>query len=163
FRLYALDGSTVRIGHSNQNLKEYPEYKNQHGSAHFPLVRIGIATNVQSGTAIRAAFGPYNGEEAASEIRLSEELLSRLPQGSVVLGDRYYGCFRFVFTALQHGHQVLCRFKELNAKRFIGKPETACGEQSFRWTPSEKERAKYPDLPADAAVEGKMVWGEISV
>ena len=157
-RLYVLDGSTVCVSHTKKNIESYPPHKNQYGAAHFPLVRIGIATNVSSGVAVRPALRAYEGENACSELDLADDLLTRLPPNSIALGDRYYGCFRFAFAARQNGHEVICRMKELNSKRFIGSPKTQCGEKQVEWQPSPRERAKYPKLPVDAVVRGKMVW-----
>lgn len=160
--MYVLDGSTILVSHTAKNIERYPQYRNQYGAAHFPLVRVGVATNAITGTALRPAYGPYNGTKACGEIPLAEELLKRLPPESVVLGDRYYGCFRFLSAATKQGHDVLCRIIERNSKRFIGTTGSETGERAIEWTPSADERRKYPDLPADAVVKGRMVWATTS-
>lgn len=157
-KVYAVDGSTVRIEHSEENLQSYPATKNQYGEAHYPLVHIGIATDVVTGVALRPSFGPFDGPKVVSELELAEQLFGRLPAKSVVIGDRYYGCFRFTYQALQHGHDVIVRMKESNIKRFIGKPSTEYGECVVNWTPSAHERKKYDDFSTETTVQGRMLW-----
>ena len=161
-QVYVIDGSTVRISHSKRNLEAFPSTHNQFGSAHFPIVRIGIAMDAKTGLAVRPSLGPYNGPEAVGELDLAAELLNRLPKGSTVIGDRYYGCFRFANQAVEHGLEVLIRLKELNSKRFIGMPSTASGEKYISWEASPTERSKHPELPVGASVKGKIVWFNIA-
>ena len=70
-RVYIIDGSTIRTMHTKSNLKKFPQFENQYGAAHFPLVRISIATHALSGVALRPAHGPFNGEDAVGELTLA--------------------------------------------------------------------------------------------
>lgn len=155
--IYVIDGTTLRIAHTPLNLLEYPQYRNQHGKAHFPLVRMCLATNVQTGVALRPSFGPYNGSKAVSELSLSDRVITALPKGSLVIGDRYFGCFRFAAQGVAQGHDVLCRLKEKNTHRYIGKTGTALGEKEFTWSASSREALKYPEF-GEQKVKGKIVW-----
>ncbi len=126
-RVFAVDGTTLRLTHTKENCASYPQYTNQHGKAHFPLLYLEVATDVVTGVALRPAYGAYSREERTNELEMFEELLQRIPQDSVVIGDRFYGCARFSATAHARGLQVLCRVKESDAERYIGKPK-----KSFR-------------------------------
>ena len=156
--VYVVDGSTLQISHTEKNLERYSTHHNQHGHAHFPVVRVGVATNALNGFAIRPTIGAYSGPAAVSEITLAEELFARLPKGATVIGDRYYGCFRFAYGAVNNGLHALCRIKAINAKRFIGVPTSSIGEQHVQWTPTAHERKKYSELTPSAVVEGKFIW-----
>ena len=157
-RVIAIDGSTLRMPHTEKNIEDYPQYKNQHGKAHYPLMLIGIVTDVVTGVALRPAYGPYNGGKAVGELTLSKDLIPRLPARSVVLADRYYGGFPFMYQVTQAGHDVLCRLKEENTKRFPGDKSSESGDVTVSWTPPKNHTKKYAHLPPDVAVEGRFIW-----
>lgn len=147
-RVYIIDGSTIRTTHTKKNIKNFPQYLNQHGKAHFPLVRISLATHALSGVALRPAYGPYNGDKAVGELTLAPEVLSRLPRDSIVIGDRYYGCTRFALDAQRYGHQVICRVKEGHCTKYVDK--TPCGERAVEWVSQKGER-----------INGRFIWETI--
>lgn len=155
--VFVLDGTTVQVAHTRDNLSQYWQLENQHGRAHYPLVRICVATNPETGIATRPAFGAYNGPNAVSEIELATPVMKRLPKGSTVIVDRYFGCFRFALSALTNELDVICRLKEQNAASMLGLKLKGRGEQAFTWRPSAREQKKYPQL-ASSAVRGKLVW-----
>lgn len=155
--VFVIDGSTLRVAHTPDNLCEYGPYENQHGEAHFPLVRICVATHVETGIITRPTFGPHNGAEAVSELGLSETLLARLPKESTVIADRYFGCFRFAWFAHQQGLSVILRMKVINAASVLGLTPKGVGEKEVLWTPSKFEQAKYPAL-ANISLRGRFVW-----
>lgn len=70
-RVFAIDGSTLRISATEKNCEEFPRYKNQYGEAHFPLVRFGVASDVVTGVALRPAYGAFNGAERTDEFQLA--------------------------------------------------------------------------------------------
>lgn len=149
-RTYIIDGSTVRTQHTSNNLKKFPQYKNQYGSAHYPIVRLGVAIHAASGVALRPAHGPFSGKDAVSELTLASEVLRRLPPNSIAIGDRFYGCVRFALEAQQHGHEVICRIKERNSFKYV--PRTARGECYADWESIKKE-----------TIKGRFVWETIKI
>jgi hypothetical protein len=44
--IFAVDGTTIRLTHSEKNVRAYPQYKNQHGKAHYPLMDVAIRIHV---------------------------------------------------------------------------------------------------------------------
>lgn len=156
--LYVVDGSTVLVAHTGENIKEYGRHSNQHGKSHFPVVRIGVATNALSGVAIRPAIGAYTGANAVGENVLAEELLARLPERSVVIGDRYYGSYGFASAVISRGHDVIVRIKESRGKNLIAKVTPTIGEQDGVFSPSDYEKKLSSNLPEAAGVKGKFVW-----
>lgn len=155
--LFIIDGSTVQVCHTADNLQTYPQHENQHGQAHYPLVRICLATHADTGVITRPSFGPYSGTDAVSEIALADAVLSRLPRGATVVGDRMFGCFRFIYAAQSNGLDVICRLKKTNAESVAGKLRGESGELQVRWCPSKREVQKYPGL-ATAGVVGRLIW-----
>jgi hypothetical protein len=148
-RIYVVDGTTVRLPHTESILEKYPAYYNQHGNAHFPLMRVGVAMHALSGAAVRPSFGPCNGEEAVSEFSLIEDLLPRVPKGSIIVGDRYFGCIRFVLEAQKHGHSSICRVKEKNSRLYID--DSRQGEKQAVWW-SKRDKIE---------VSGRFLWRTI--
>ena len=148
-RIYVVDGTTFRLPHTKTIIEDYPQYENQYGSAHFPLMRAAIATHAQSGTALRPSFGPYNGESATNELALVEEVLARVPSGSTVVGDRMFGCIRFVLEAQKHGLTSICRVKEKNSCLYID--DSTKGEKEVTWW-SKRDKI---------SVEGRFIWKKI--
>jgi len=149
-RVYIIDGSTIRTLHTKRNLRKFPQYQNQHGAAHFPIVRIGIATHALSGVVMRPAYGPFNGKNAVGELSLASDVLSHLPADSIVIGDRYYGCVRFALDAQQYGHAVICRVKENNCTRYVDRSPR--GECKAVWVSQKKE-----------SIRGRFVWETIKI
>ena len=64
---------------------------------------------------MRPEFGPMHGPEAVSEQQLLEAAISRLPEGSIVLGDANFGVFSVAYAAVQGGHPVVLRLTALLA------------------------------------------------
>lgn len=150
--LFLIDGSTLRICSTEENKDHYPQYYNQHGFSHFPLVRYSVATNAYTGVSMRPSFGAYNGSDAVNELDLGEEVLLRLPRGSIVIGDRYYGCARFAESTKKSGHDYLCRIKEGMVKKHIGTPLSCSGEKVVTWS------SKNQVTKVTHQVNGKFIW-----
>ncbi len=150
--IFAVDGTTIRLTHSEKNVRAYPQYKNQYGEAHYPLMHVAIATNIATGVALRPEFGAYNGDEAVSEVVLSERLLARLPQNSVVLGDRLYGTCRFAAEVCAAGHSPIVRMRDDVAKKFIGTNPRSAGEVAVDWSSNRSRTGKSYE------VRGRVIW-----
>ena len=151
-KTYIVDGSTIRLNYSQGNLKKYPQYQNQHGKAHYPLMRIMVATDAVTGVVERPSYGAYSGDEATSELALVEDLLPRLEPGSLVIGDRYFGCTRFATAAVKSGLHVIARVKEVNVKKFTGVIGDKQGEKEIQWD-SNRSTTGTPH-----SVKGRLVW-----
>jgi putative transposase len=163
YKLFALDGTSVRLEHTAENLKDYPQCSTDKTQAHYPLARVVVATDVLTRVTLRPMSGPLHGPSAKWELELAQDILPLIPQDAVVMADRFYGSFHFCYQVFCGGKQVLMRLSEKRANRFIGqlleKPDS--GKVAVRWTPSKLEANKYVDLPADAAVPGYCVWQTI--
>ena len=163
YKVFALDGTSIRLEHTSQNLRQYPQCSTEKTQAHYPLARIVVATDVLTRVTLRPISGPMHGESAKGELELAEEALPLIPQGAVIMADRLYGSFRFCYRVLCGGKQVLMRLSEKRADRFIGQliGKQDSGKVEAHWTASKLEAKKYTDLPADACVRGYCVWQTI--
>jgi len=125
-RAFLLDGSSMRMAHSPELCRQYPPGSNQHGAGHWPLLRILVAHDLQTGLAMRPEWGPMHGPEAVSEQRLLEKAIERLPAGSVVVGDANFGVFSVGWATAQRQYPVVLRADDCTGT-------TSGGGSAARW------------------------------
>jgi putative transposase len=152
-----LDGSSLSVEHTPGLLEPYPAGHNQHGLGHWGIVKWVALHEVRTGIGLRPAWGPMYGPEAVSEQGLAQQALERTPAGSVIIGDGNFGIFSFAYVVVQSRREVLFRMTKLRAHALGGKHLRANGEYRVCWHPSPAERNKYPELPADAQIEGRLL------
>src|SRR5580704_15055383 len=81
-RVYLLDGSSLQLEHEPELVQAFPPASNQHGKSHWPVVRIVVAHDLETGLAERPYWGPLNGAQAVSEQALADRVIQHLPAGS---------------------------------------------------------------------------------
>jgi hypothetical protein len=161
-RLFLMDGSSLRLPHTAALKKAYPPGSNQHGEAHWPVVRTLVGHHLSSGLAVRPCWGPMYGAEAVSEQGLSEQLMERLPAGAALMADRNFAVFSVAWAAQQHDYGVLFRITEERARKIAGHVLPPAGsERSIAWRPSRDDRRAHPDLPAEAVVRGRLIVAHV--
>jgi hypothetical protein len=156
-RLFLLDGSSIRLVHTPALLKAYPAAENQHGQAHWPVMKIAVMHHVITGLAMAPCFGPMYGSRAVSEQGLAEALMAELPASSVLIADRNFGVFSVVWYAHSRGHKVLTRLTEVRAKRLSGGDLSVDTDRKVVWQPSRDDLRAHPGLTAEAHVEGRLI------
>lgn len=157
-RLFLIDGSSMRLPHTTSLVKAYPSGNNQHGEAHWPVIRVLAAHHLSSGLAVRPCWGPMFGTRAVSEQGLAEQILKRLPPGAALLGDRNFAVFSVVWAAQSQGYDVLFRLTEARARKLAGGClPPANSERRVEWRPSREDRRAHPGLPAQAVVHGRLI------
>jgi hypothetical protein len=156
-RAFILDGTTITLA-PVQKLKEaFPPTINQHGQSAWPVLHMLVAHELESGCAILPELGPMYGEEAVSELELTRRLLPRLPQNSILIGDRNFGVFAIAYSATQQGHDVLLRMKEPNFQSLVRRATLVSSNESqkhwrLNWTPSRHDLKAHPELTSSATV-----------
>lgn len=158
---FFLDGSSVRTPHSEELVAQYPPITNQHGTAHWPVIRMLVAHDLYTGLAMRPEWGPMYGEKAVSEQGLLESAIHRLPSGAWVVGDANFGVFSVTYAAVQQGHPVILRLTEVRARYLSGGQWRDGIDQRTVWKPSRYDRASHRELPADACVEGRLIIRQV--
>jgi putative transposase len=151
--VFVCDGSTLTLPHSAELVKAYPPHRNQRASAsHWPLLRMVVLQEVQTGVASSPQWGP----ETVSEQALALRAIADLPAGAVLLGDRNFGVFGVAFAASQHGHAVVIRLTRVRAERLAGGSIEPGSDMKITWTPTRWDSCGGPyDSPA--AVTGRLV------
>lgn len=152
-RVFLLDGTTVTLAPTPELAAAFPPWPGPAGSV-WPVWHWVVAHELASGCAARPETGPMYGPEAVSELALAVRLLPRLPAGSLLLADRNFGVFALVYAARAAGHDVVTRLTEPRFRAWARAAAPAGpGVWRLRWVPSRWDRARHPDLPADAAVD----------
>jgi putative transposase len=154
---FFFDGTTVRMPHCKELVAAYPPTTNQHGVAHWPLLRLLVAHDVYTGLALRPEWGPVNGSQAVSEQDLLEKLIERLPSTAAIVADSNFGIFSVAYAADQRGHPVVVRLTAVRAKHLAGGPLQDGTDRRIQWRPTAADRRSHPHLPADACVSGRLI------
>ena len=159
-RVYLLDGSSLQLEHEPELVQAFPPASNQHGKSHWPVLRMVVLHDLETGLAERPCWGPLNGARAVSEQALAERALQSVPAGSVIVGDRNFGIFATAFCAQQRGLGVVFRLTAVRAKSLLGRPISRCGDDSVCWRPSRWDGRKGSrPWSADASLPGRLiVW-----
>jgi hypothetical protein len=96
-RVKIVDGSCISMPDTQANQKAYPQPATQKPGLGFPLIRLVVVFSLAVGTALDAAFGPYQGKQTG-ELALFRTLDDALENGDVLLADRFF-CTYFVVAA----------------------------------------------------------------
>ena len=158
---FTLDGSTMRMPHTDELVTAYPPASNQHGESHGAILRALVASDVYTGLAMRAQWGPMNGSQAVSEQRLLERGIDGVPSGALLLGDSNFGVFSVAYTAVQRGHPVVLCLTTARAQHLLGGALRDGIDQRSVWRPTRDDRRSHPELPAEACVEGRVIVREV--
>lgn len=97
WRLVALDGIQFSLTNTPQIKASAKKAKSRRGKAAFAK----IATSVLLEIGLHNPLATAIGRQGESEWALSRQLLSSLPKGALLLGDRLYGCAAFVIETLK--------------------------------------------------------------
>jgi len=156
-RAFLLDGSSLDLPATPELLQAYPPAQNQHGAAHWPVVRIVVAHDVISGMAMPPSWGPMYGDQAVSEQQLAATGIGQLPAGSVVVGDRNFGVFSTAYDAHQRSYPVVLRLTDVRARYLLKGKLPQQTDQWVDWSPSRWDRKQHPYLPPEACVRGRVI------
>ena len=160
-RAFLLDGSSMRMAHSPELCRQYPAGSNQHGEGHWPVLKIVVAHDLQTGLATRPEWGPMYGPNAVSEQRLLETVIERLPAGSIIVGDANFGVLSVAWAAAQRHYPVVLRLTASRARKLAAAALHDGIDREVVWKPSAYERKHHPELPADAKVQGRLIVRQV--
>jgi len=156
-RMFLLDGTTLTMPCTPSLVEAYPPSRNQIGESHWPILRLLVAHDLDSGIALRPEWGPAGGAKTVSEQQLAEKLIPRLPAQAGLMGDQNFGVFSMARAAQQSDHPVLLRITPARAKRAFGFAFNSGTDLKMEWKPSKNERRNHPEWPRDASVKGRLI------
>jgi hypothetical protein len=106
--VYLVDGAEVTGADTPENQATYPQPDTQLPGCGFPMMRIVVLTSLITAMVRGIAVGPYSGKETG-ESALFRKVAEDIPQGSVVVGDRYYCSYFAIAMLLQKGIDTVTR------------------------------------------------------
>ncbi|HJX83347.1 MAG TPA: IS4 family transposase [Candidatus Angelobacter sp.] len=162
-QVFVIDGTSMETPHTKELVAAYPPGSNRHGETHWPVLRVLVAQELTTAIAGRPCWGPMYGRKAVSEQALTEQILDRLPDQSVLMGDINFGVFTVGFAGTQRRHDVLFRLQKSRALALgRGLPLRPGTDQKIGWRPSRWERKQHPELPPDACVWGRLIVEQVT-
>jgi len=156
-RSYLLDGSSLELEPSRELAALYPPARNQFAVSHWPVLKMVVLHDLESGLAEVPQWGPMYGAEAVSEQQLAVRAMSQLPAASVIVGDRNFGVLWVAYEAHQRSLGVVIRLTDVRARKLMGGPISCPGDSSVEWKATRWDGGKHRSLPADASVSGRLI------
>ena len=151
YRVNLFDGSTLRLPASPDLTHHYGVATNQHGSSHWPILRLVAGFDLFSGVANEVAEGRY----ATGEHPLAVQLIRRLGAGFLHIGDRNFGVYHLVQVITARHSEAVLRLKITQARRLAGRALTTGLDLDVAWAPSAFDTCE-PDLPTPP-VAGRLI------
>lgn len=155
--VYVVDGSTLSLEKTRKLVRAYPLGENQHGTGHWPILRIVVLHDVSSGLALYPQWGQLHGEQSVSEQALAARAFDQLPPGAVVMADRNFGVFSIGWEATHREHGVILRLTDARAKKLFGGPIAQEGDYAVRWQASRWDQPQVTPWPAEAGIAGRLI------
>jgi len=155
--VYVLDGSTLQLAHTRKLVRAYPLGNNQHGTGHWPILRIVVLHDVSSGLALYPKWGPFHGDQAVSEQGLAAQALDQLPWHATVIADRNFGVFSIAWEAAQRQLGILVRLTDVRARKLFGGPIAQEGDYAVQWQASRWDQPQVRPWPQGASLPGRLI------
>lgn len=159
--VFAIDGSTLELSSAPEVIKEYPPAQNQSGVAKNGILHFVVAHDLNTGYAVRPSYGAFFGNNLTTESQLCDDLMPRLPDKAIVVGDRNFGIFVSCHSMASQGKDIVVRLTEGRAKKIAQQSMKDGVDKRVVWTPSKGEQKKYSHLPEDAHVKGRVICRRI--
>ena len=110
--VYVIDGSALQLEPHPELRAAYPPARNPRRPSHWPVLRLVVLHDVETGLAQEPCWGPMYGPGAVSEQALAERAMNPLPPGGVLIADRNFGIFAIAHSAHQKGQDVVVRMTQ---------------------------------------------------
>lgn len=150
--VYVLDGSTMLLPAEPALIEHYGRHTNQHGQAHWPIMRFVAAFDLHSAALERVAEGPLRTSEQA----LAAEVLQGAPAGVLYLADRNFGVFSVVQAVHHHAADIVVRLTVTRAHALAPQRLQPGTDLPLAWAPSAHDTC-VPDLPR-TPIPGRLIY-----
>lgn len=101
-----VDGSTLTMNDTPENQAAYPQESNQKPGVGFPIMRMGVLGNLNTGALVDCKTAAYKGKETG-ETALLRQMLSNLCPDEILLMDRYYESYWTLVSLKMQGVDAL--------------------------------------------------------
>lgn len=156
-RVFILDGTTITLPPTPSLKLAFPPATNQHGESVWPVARLMVAAELETGCILVPKVDPMYGPNNSSEAAQAREIVKELPGNCIVMADANFGIFSVAYHTRAAGKEFLFRLTNSRFKSFRKKAELVDegeGYKSYRyeWRPTAKDRQTNPELPKDACI-----------
>lgn len=157
-RVFILDGTTMTLPPTPQLKKEFPPATNQHGESVWPVARLLIACEMQTGCVLVPQINPMYGPNNCGETEQATAAIEALPRGSIVMADSGFGIFSVAQGCQLNAQHFLFRLTKQRFLAHLKKAQLVEEGQGYRtyhslWKPSAQELRNNPHLTKDALIE----------
>lgn len=140
-RVYALDGSNLKTADTPENAEAFGYPGASRGKAAYPQMRLMAIEDVGSRIVESLSHGPYR----KGEMTLARELLPKIPRNSILLMDKNFLAYEFLWDIDQRGEKFVVRQKNNIKPRVIR--TLGPGDDLVEVTIPRYFRKKRPDMP----------------
>jgi hypothetical protein len=140
-RVYGLDGSTLKVPDTEENADHFKYPGASRGSAAYPQMRIVGLEDVGTRMMRAIQHGPYS----TGEMPLSEQMLPDINAKSIILMDKNFLAYDFLWDVCGRGAEFLVRVKK-NIKPKVLKT-IASGDEIVEVSIPRYYRKRRPDMP----------------
>lgn len=164
-RVFLVDGTTFSLPREKELQKEFPPCpsRGKYQASRFPIANVALAVDAYTGVASCPEIGAMYGKKAIHETKLILPVLQKLPEGSIVIGDRSFGGVAVALHAQAAGHDVIVRMNECRVPWLCGgKAKLVNGEMAVCWKVSKHARVHNPGIPVEATVKGRYIEATVS-
>lgn len=140
--LLIVDGTTFKMPDTEANQRFFGcPGASRGGRAAFPQMRALFVVSAKLRLVLRSWFAPYR----RSEVTLANRMLDEIPRGSLVIMDRAYLSWWFLWRIQQRGDHFLVRIKRRIKRRRLYSLGPA--DWRVRVTVPRALRRKHPEMP----------------
>ncbi len=107
WRLMVIDGTSLALQYTEENVKEFGLPDSKHGPGAFPLLRLVALVEVGTRVVTRTAFAPWR----TGEMTLAQQVVKGLTSGLLLLEDRGYVGYAWWKEVAETGADILCRVR----------------------------------------------------
>lgn len=157
--VHVVDGTTISMPDTLENRAAFPPDGEKVAGTRYPLLRAVVVFSLRLGTLVDYALAAYQGK-GTGESSLFRTLFHLFQPNDVVLGDKYYCCYRDVAQlAMQQVHTVVKLHRRANlkcVKRFNKQ------DGLYKWIRPRYQHQKvtaeeFAQIPAEILVRVVMV------
>ena len=127
-----IDGSTVKMLDTPENQEAFPQHGKQKQGEGFPISRISMMTNLESGAIMSFACAPYRGK-GTGEISMFQDHMAHIEENDLILLDGYYDSYYCYLTLESKGAYYLTQHRGSRKFNF-----SKCGNYVYLKKPNKK-------------------------
>lgn len=141
-RVFALDGTTMKVPDSEINSALFGRPGASRGTTAYPQLRVVALMDVGTHLIQAERHGPYK----TAEINLARDLIEEVPADSIVLCDRGFAAYDFLWAVAERRHaDFVVRIKDNIKTRLVRR--LGPGDAIVEITTTKKARREHPELP----------------